>query len=160
MTTHPPHTDVTALVEAMTRQEKLSFVHGTDDPEHLGQSGYIPGVPRLGIPPLRMTDGPAGVRMKRKTTTALPAPIALSCTFDDELATRYGEFLGHEARAKRQDVLIGPMLNLLRQPYGGRNFELYGEDPLLVTAIGTAVVRGILSRGVIDMPTIFLANNQ
>ncbi|NKI44251.1 beta-glucosidase family protein [Streptomyces physcomitrii] len=160
MTPQTPQTDVTALVEAMTRQEKLSFLHGADDPEQLGQSGYIPGVPRLGIPPLRMTDGPAGVRMKRKTTTALPAPIALSCAFDEELAARYGEFLGHEARAKRQDVLIGPMLNLLRQPFGGRNFELYGEDPLLVTAIGTAVVRGIQAQGVIAMPKHFLANNQ
>ncbi|MBA0052619.1 beta-glucosidase [Streptomyces sp. AJS327] len=144
----------------MTLEEKLSFAHGADDPEKLGQSGYIPGVPRLGVPPLRMTDGPAGVRMKRHTTTALPAPIALSCSFDDELARQYGEFLGHEARAKRQDVLIGPMLNLLRQPFGGRNFELYGEDPLLVTAMGTAVVRGIQSRGVIAMPKHFAANNQ
>ncbi|MFJ9777854.1 glycoside hydrolase family 3 protein [Kitasatospora sp. NPDC101157] len=152
--------DVHALIAGMTLEEKLSFVHGADDPEKLGQSGYIPGVPRLGIPPLRMTDGPAGVRMKRRTTTALPAPIALSCAFDDELAARYGEFLGHEALAKRQDVLIGPMLNVLRQPYGGRNFELYGEDPLLVTAIGTAVVTGIQSQGVIAMPKHFAANNQ
>ncbi|MGF1426760.1 beta-glucosidase family protein [Kitasatospora sp. LaBMicrA B282] len=152
--------DVTALIAAMTLEEKLSFVHGGDDPERLGQSGYLPGVPRLGIPPVRMTDGPAGVRMKRRTTTALPAPIALSCAFDDELAYRYGEFLGHEALAKRQDVLIGPMLNVLRQPYGGRNFELYGEDPLLVTAIGTAVVRGIQAQGVIAMPKHFAANNQ
>ncbi|MGO4463098.1 glycoside hydrolase family 3 protein [Streptomyces sp. M-16] len=152
--------DVTALVQAMTLDEKLTFVHGSDDPERLGQSGYIPGVPRLGIPELRMTDGPAGVRMKRKTTTALPAPIALSCTFDEELAARYGEYLGHEARAKRQDVLIGPMINVLRQPFGGRNFELYGEDPLLVTAIGTAVINGIQSQGVIAMPKHFAANNQ
>ncbi|MBW5486145.1 beta-glucosidase family protein [Streptomyces bambusae] len=151
---------VTALVAAMTLDEKISFVHGADDPEQLGQSGYIPGVPRLGIPALRMTDGPAGVRMKRRTTTALPAPVVLSCAFDDELAARYGEFLGFEARAKRQDVLIGPMLNVLRQPYGGRNFELYGEDPLLVTAIGTAVVQGIQSQGVIAMPKHFAANNQ
>ena len=107
-----------------------------------------------------MTDGPAGVRMKRRTTTAMPAPITLSCAFDDELAQRFGRYLALEARAKRQDVLIGPMLNLLRQPYGGRNFELFGEDPLLVARTGVAVVTGIQSGDVIAMGKHYLANNQ
>ncbi len=162
MTATSPSTSagVPALVASMSMDEKLTFLAGSHDPEALGQSVYLPGVPRLGIPPLRMTDGPAGVRMKRKTTTALPAPIALSCTFDNDLAFRYGAYLAHESRAKRQDVLIGPMINLLRQPYGGRNFELYGEDPLLVAGIGTAVITGIQEGGVLAMAKHFVANNQ
>lgn len=152
--------DVLGLVAGMSIDEKLTFLAGSTDPEGLGQSVYLPGVPRLGIPPLRMTDGPAGVRMKRKTTTALPAPIALSCSFDDDLAHRYGAYLALEARAKRQDVLIGPMINLLRQPYGGRNFELYGEDPLLITGMGTAMITGLQEGGVLAMAKHFVANNQ
>ncbi|GAB3163272.1 hypothetical protein GCM10027258_83370 [Amycolatopsis stemonae] len=76
----------------MTLDEELSFVHGSTDPRDLGAAGYIPGVPRLGIPELRSTDGPAGVRL-RGTATAMPAPVALAATFDPSLAFSYGAFL-------------------------------------------------------------------
>ena len=77
----------------MTLDEKLSFVHGIPDPEESGAAGYIPGVPRLGIPELRLTDGPIGIRVK-KPATAMPAPIVLGSSFDDRLAHEFGSVIG------------------------------------------------------------------
>jgi len=99
--------DVEQLLGAMTLDEKLALLHGTRDPDvsvGLNSAGYIPGVPRLGIPPLRLTDGPAGIRTDA-TATALPAPIALAASFDPALARRYGETIGMEGVARNQDVL-------------------------------------------------------
>ncbi len=118
--------DVEALLRAMTVEEKVSLLYGATDPESLGQAGYIPGVPHLGIPPLRLTDGPAGVRV-RATATAMPAPVALAATFDPGRARRFGEVIGREGRALRQDVLLSPMVNLVRVPQAGRNFETLGR---------------------------------
>src|ERR1700716_4359482 len=76
---------VKALIDRMTLDEKLSFVHGAPDPEGSGAAGYIPGVPRLGIPEVRLADGPVGIRVKQQAT-AMPAPIVLGSSFDDRLA--------------------------------------------------------------------------
>src|SRR5262245_31272500 len=82
----PPKPDrVQALIGKMTLDEKLGFVSGTSDPSGLGEAGYIPGVARLGIPALRLTDGPAGVRVTAHAT-AMPAPVALASAFDPGLA--------------------------------------------------------------------------
>ena len=154
------------LVQAMTLDEKLGMVNGWPDgvtppptTDRLIGVGYLPGVPRLGIPPLRLTDGPAGVRIT-PATTALPAPVALAATFSTELAERYGRVLGHESRAMRQDVIYAPMLNIVRVPQGGRNFETLGEDPALTTQLGVAQVRAIQQEGVIATAKHFAANNQ
>jgi len=80
-----PHPGVSALVSAMMLDEKLSFVHGSQDPQSLGQAGYIPGVARLGIPPLRLTDGPAGVRVTR-IATGIPAGSDIE--YADEVTLR------------------------------------------------------------------------
>src|SRR5438874_1570729 len=79
---------VEGLLAKFTLDEKISLLHGATDPDSLGQAGYVPGVPRLGIPPLRLTDGPAGVRVTRHAT-ALPAPVLLASAFDPSLARRY-----------------------------------------------------------------------
>ena len=121
---------VAALVAQMTLQEKLSLVSPARDPEARGQAAYFPGVPRLGVPELRLTDGPAGVRVTEHTT-ALPAPIALASSFDDRLVRKYGQVMGEEARAVGQDVLLGPMANIIRAAQAGRNFETFSEDPYL-----------------------------
>src|SRR4051795_4207850 len=89
---------VDTLLAAMTLDEEVSFVHGAADPASLGQAGYIPGVARLGIPPLRLTDGPAGVRVTRPST-AMPAPVALASAFDPALARRHGQVIGRDGRA-------------------------------------------------------------
>jgi beta-glucosidase len=158
--------EVERLVAAMTLEEKLSLLRGgmpgvmgpaPEDP--VGEVGYLPGVPRLGVLPLRFADGPAGVRLV-PPTTALPAPVALAATFDAAHAQRYGAALGREARAMGQDVLLAPMLNLVRVPQGGRNFETLGEDPALTSRLGAAQVRAVQAEGIIATAKHLAANNQ
>jgi len=157
---------VEQLIGAMSLDEKIVMVRGgmpgvmgpaPADP--IGEVGYMPGVPRLGVPPMRLTDGPAGVRVA-PATTALPAPVSLAATFSPAHAARYGTVLGHESRAMRQDVLFGPMVNIVRVPRGGRNFETLGEDPLLAARLAQAQIRAIQQQGVIATVKHFAANNQ
>jgi beta-glucosidase len=150
--------NIAELLAAMTLDEKLSFLHGAQDPSGLGQAGYVPGVPRLGIPPLRLTDGPAGIRTSLPAT-ALPAPVALASSFDPELARRFGEVMGREGRARQQDVLLSPMVNIVRVPQAGRNFETLGEDPLLAGRMVAAQVRGIEGAGLVATVKHYAANN-
>jgi beta-glucosidase len=157
----PNQTRVQQLVASMTLDEKLSFVSARTDPEGVGAAGYIPGVPRLGIPPLRLTDGPAGVRLLgRSGSTALPAPVQLASSFNDQLAADYGAVMGRDARAWGLDVLLGPMVNLIRVPQGGRNFETFSEDPLLTSRMGAAETKGIQDAGTIATVKHFAENNQ
>jgi beta-glucosidase len=145
----------------MTLDEKLSFVSGRVDPEDRGAAGYVPGVARLGIPPLRLTDGPAGVRSLTRTgSTAMPAPVQLASTFDDGLAREYGAVMGRDTRAWGMDVLLGPMVNTIRVPFAGRNFETFSEDPFLTSRMGAAETRGIQDEGAIATVKHFAANNQ
>ncbi|MGY0487926.1 beta-glucosidase [Streptomyces sp. WG-D5] len=150
---------VESLLGRLTLDEKLTFLHGAEDPDSLGQAGYVPGVPRLGIPPLRLADGPAGVRVTRPAT-ALPAPVLLAATFDPARARRYGEVIGREGRALGQDVLLSPMVNLIRTPYAGRNFETFSEDPLLSRDMVVEEIGGIQDEGLIATVKHFALNNQ
>ncbi|WP_337061169.1 glycoside hydrolase family 3 C-terminal domain-containing protein [Kineococcus sp. G2] len=151
---------VAALLAEMTLDEKISMVHGgATDPEAVGAAGYLPGVPRLGIPELRLADGPAGVRVA-ESATALPAPAALASSFDDTLARRFGEVIGRDGRALGVDVLLSPMTNNIRVPVAGRNFETFGEDPLLASRTVGAEVAGIQSQGLIATIKHYAANNQ
>jgi beta-glucosidase len=136
------------------------MVHGTFDPDPTqGEAGYLPGVPRLGVPPLRLTDGPAGVRVNTPTT-AMPAPISLAASFSAADALHYGSVLGRDARARNQDVLLGPMMNLVRVPLAGRNFETLGEDPFLMSSLVAPEVRGVQREGTIATAKHFAENNQ
>ncbi|MGW1214242.1 beta-glucosidase [Streptomyces sp. NPDC002499] len=150
---------VEGLVAKLTLDEKISLLHGATDPASLGQAGYVPGVKRLGIPPLRLADGPAGVRVTRHAT-ALPAPVLLASAFDPQLARRYGQVIGREGRALGQDVLLSPMVNLIRTPYAGRNFETFSEDPLLASGLVAAEIQGIQGEGLIATVKHFALNNQ
>ena len=157
---------VDRLVQAMTLEEKLGMVNGWPDgvspppaTDRLIGVGFIPGVPRLGIPALTFTDGPAGVRMTLPTT-AMPAPVALAATFSADLARQYGQVLGRDARARDQDVIFAPMLNTVRVPQGGRNFETLGEDPFLMARLVTAETHGIQGQGVIATAKHYAENNQ
>lgn len=158
-TAQEPPASVKALLEKMTLPEKLSMVWGTRDPAYNGGAGYIAGVPRLGIPPLRLADGPANVYL-RYETTALPQPIALAATFSRDAAREYGEVLGWESRATRNDVLLGPMLNLSRLPNWGRNVTSFGEDPFVIGQMAVAEIGGIQSTGTMANAKHFIANNQ
>jgi beta-glucosidase len=135
------------LLRQMTAEEKLSLVRGAADPRELGQAGYWPGVPRLGIPPLRFSDGPPGINANRDAT-ALPAPVALAATFDVESARLYGVVMGREASALEQNVVLAPHVNIVRDPLFRRNHTAFSEDPLLAARIGAAEIRGIQSQGV------------
>ena len=157
---------VDSLVRAMTLDEKLGMVNGWPNgvspppqTDRLIGVGFIPGAPRLGVPALTFTDGPAGVRMNLPTT-AMPAPVALAATFSADLARRYGEVLGRDGRSRDQDVIFGPMMNMVRVPQAGRNFETLGEDPSLMASLVAAETRGIQSQGEIATAKHFAENNQ
>lgn len=122
------------------------------------------------IPSLTMTDGPHGVRRQAGATdhlglaeslpaTCFPPAVALGQSWDPDLVRRVGEALGREARALGVDVLLGPGVNIKRDPRGGRNFEYYSEDPILTGALGAAWVRGLQSTGVGASLKHFAVNN-
>ena len=148
---------IAALVARMTVPEKFALLGGTAGSN--GAAGAIPGVPRLGIPGLDMADGPSGVRAA-VPATALPAPVALGATFDPDAATAYGGVLGQEADALGMEVLLGPMMNLIRTPFAGRNFETLSEDPLLTARLAAPQVSAIQDHGVIATAKHYAANNQ
>jgi beta-glucosidase len=166
---HAAHNNkIDQLISAMTLDEKISMLRGSvpglpfqpaTDPLANGEVGYLPGIPRLGIPPLRFTDGPAGVRIT-PPTTAMPAPVSLAATFSTDFARQYGKVLGHDAQATNNDVIFAPMINLVRVPYGGRDFETLGEDPFLMSRIVVPEMLAIQREGTIATPKHFAENNQ
>jgi beta-glucosidase len=146
------------LLAAMTPDEKVSMLHGAAG-SPVPAVGYIAPIPRLGVPGITMTDGPAGVRNGQKATE-MPAPVAQSASFDPAVARSYGAVVGGDARALGQDQLFGPGMNIARVPTNGRTFEYLGEDPYLAGTIAGANVRGVQSKGVVATVKHFLANNQ
>ncbi|MEV6751535.1 glycoside hydrolase family 3 N-terminal domain-containing protein [Streptomyces sp. NPDC051214] len=150
---------VRGLIARLTLDEKISLVHGATDPRRLGQAGYLPGVKRLGIPELRLSDGPAGVNVTQ-SATGLPPVATLGSSFNLELARRYGEVMGREGRTLGMDVLLAPQIELSRTPYFSRNKDQSGEDPYLNGLIGAAQVEGVQAQGMLAQAKHFLANNQ
>ena len=164
-------------VEAMTLDEQIGILHGPMalpfsipgraaielPAEAIAAAGYIPGVPRLGIPALFETDAslgvanPMGVR-SGDVATALPAGLALAATFNPALAYQAGAMVGSEARAKGFNVLLGGGMNLARDPRNGRNFEYLGEDPLLAGLLDGQQVRGTQDQHVISTVKHFALN--
>ena len=143
---------VDALVSQMTQDEKLDYIGGTE-------GFYIRAIPRLGIPAIKMSDGPMGVRNYGQVT-AFPGGIALAATWDTALAQHRAHAVGQDARARGVHILLGPGMNIHRAPMNGRNFEYFGEDPFLAGRIAASEIRGIQSQGVIATAKHFLANNE
>ncbi|WP_243719240.1 glycoside hydrolase family 3 C-terminal domain-containing protein [Actinomadura sp. 7K534] len=141
------------LLPRMTADEKISML-AADDPFGGPLGGYFEtahadtndGIERLGIPPVHMADGPAGVRQGK--ATALPAPIALAAGFDRDTAALYGRTVAWEARHRGNDVVFGPTVDVLRTPRNGRTFEGFGEDPHLSAALGVPWIEAAQSQGV------------
>jgi beta-glucosidase len=165
--------DLHSLVSQMTLAEEVGMVHGEGDPPSspaanascaasavgcVGEAGWIPGVSRLGIPPLRMTDGPAGIRL-RHVETAMPAPVGLAASFDRQAAAQYGRMVGLAGRATNQDVWLGPMVNQVNYLTAGRNFETLGEDPYLASQLVAPEVRGVQSTGMVAELKHFIEND-
>jgi beta-glucosidase len=149
------------IVGRMTMDEKISELHGVHDATRYRM---VPGVPRLGIPDLWMTNGPAGVgpggASPQPPATAMPAPIALAATWDPELARMYGKIEAEETRSLGSLLFESPDINIARVPQGGRVFESFGEDPFLTGRIAVATIEGIQSTGIMANVKHYLANNQ
>ena len=152
-------TDIDALVDEMRQAEKLRLVRGRPDPDERA-TGYLAGVPRLEVPPLRLVDGPLGIRAEGERATAFPATLAAAATFDPDIGRRQGAAMAREARAHDQHALLAPGVNILRVPHCGRNFEYLSEDPVLASHCSRALVEGIESEDVIATVKHYVANNQ
>ena len=156
----PVEERVNLLLAAMTDQEKYELMGGFTTREI---NSINEPIPRLGVPEVRFTDGPAGVRQTANPegrTTQMPAPMALASTFDPALAREYAATVADEARRKGRNVLLAPTMNLLRTPLNGRTFESFGEDPFLMSRFAVEYVRGVQSQKVVADPKHYVANNQ
>lgn len=138
----------------MTLEEKVALLAGDG-------LWTVPGVPRLGIRPLKVSDGPAGVRGNRVLpSTCFPSPSLLGATWDPALVERIGAALAQEAVDKGVQVLLAPTINLQRTALGGRNFECFSEDPWLTARLAAAYVRGLQPRGIGACLKHYVANDQ
>jgi len=152
----PSKTDVekrvNSILSTMTVDEKIEIIGGIND-------FYTRPIPRLGIPPLKMSDGPMGVH-DYGLTTAYPAGIALAASWDVDLTQRFGAAMGKDARARGVHFILAPGMNIYRAPMNGRNFEYFGEDPFLASRMAVAVIKGIQSQRVIATAKHFAGNNS
>ncbi|MBO7115730.1 MAG: glycoside hydrolase family 3 C-terminal domain-containing protein [Prevotella sp.] len=173
--------NIDEVIKAMTLEEKAKLlvggantffgdqaVVGGEADLVAGAAGTSPAIPRLGIPATVLTDGPAGVRIDptRKGTdktyyaTAFPIGSCLASTWNTELVSKVGEAIGNETKEYRCDVILGPGMNLHRNPLCGRNFEYYSEDPLLTGKIAAAYIKGVQSQGAGVSAKHFAVNSQ
>ncbi|MBB6254612.1 beta-glucosidase [Nitrospirillum iridis] len=162
------------LDKELTVEERVGLVHGpmampflgaTLPEGAIGSAGYIPGVPRLGIPALQETDASLGVANPMNVrpgdpSTALPSGLSLAATWNPEVAYKGGAMIGREAHAKGFNVLLAGGVNLARDPRNGRNFEYLGEDPLLSGTLGGESIRGIQDQHVVSTIKHFAVNDQ
>lgn len=162
-------------MEALTLEEKASLCSGLD-------LWHTKAISRLGIPSLLMTDGPHGVRLAEtgilsqlrimamgksdtimastRQATCFPSASAMAATWNVDMVEHIGEAMGREAKGMGVNLLLAPGINIVRTPLGGRNFEFYSEDPLLSSAFGIAMTRGIQSQGVGAVVKHFACNNS
>src|SRR5437868_10827567 len=138
--------NIEELLRQMTLQEKVAMLAGTN-------TWYTVPVERLGIPSIKMTDGPNGARgaggfASDVKAACFPAGISLASTWDTELLERVGHALAREAKMKGARVLLGPTVNIQRSPLGGRNFECFSEDPYLTARMAVAYIHGLQREGV------------
>jgi beta-glucosidase len=163
----PVEQRVADLLKRMTLEEKARMLSG---------SGWMESAPieRLGIPAIKMADGPMGVRSwagssaitnstanpVKVETTSFPSGVAMAATWDTELVDHEGQAIAQEVKALGRDMILGPTVNINRQPLWGRNFEGYGEDPYLSSRMSVAYIKGVQGEGVIPSVKHFAANNE
>ena len=163
--TKPIEARIDDALQRMTLDEKIAIIHA--------QSKFSsPGVGRLGIPELWCTDGPHGIRpdvlwdeweqagCSNDSCTAFPALTCLAATWNPDLALRYGQSIGEEARYRNKSVLLGPGVNICRTPLNGRSFEYMGEDPYLSGRMAVGYVRGVQQQGVAVCVKHYALNNN
>jgi beta-glucosidase len=144
-------TRVEELLKQLTLEQKIDLIGGVD-------VFYIRDVKQIGLPRLKMADGPIGVRNYGPSTTF--GGIGLAATWDPELIQRMGEVIGDDARARGVHFLLGPGVNIYRAPLCGRNFEYFGEDPFLASRTAVAYIKGLQSKGVSATIKHFIGNNS
>jgi beta-glucosidase len=170
----PPYKDPQLPVEKRV-EDLLGRMTVPEKARLLAGSGWMESAPieRLGIPAIRMCDGPMGVRnwvgssaitnaatTAPVQTTAFPASIGMAASWDVELVQAEGRVIAQEVKALGRDMILAPTVNIQRTPLWGRNFEGYGEDPFLAARMGVAYVRGVQGEGVIPSVKHFAANNE
>ena len=143
---------VEAILSKMTLDQKIDMLGGEDD-------FYIRAYPELGLPRLRMADGPIGVRHGGPATT-MAGGISLAASWDPALAAEEGKEIARDARAKGVNFMLGPAFNIYRAPMNGRNFEYMGEDPYLAGQIAVGYIEGMQSQGVSATAKHFMGNNS
>ena len=173
--------NIDAVIKAMTLEEKATIVVGTGmagfsaSPVIGSSSSLVPGaagttaaIPRLGIPSIVLSDGPAGVRINPERdydhnkyyATHFPIGTSLACSWNTTLVSQIGTAIGQEASDYGVEVMLSPGVCLMRNPLCGRNFEYYSEDPVLSGNIAAAYISGIQSQGVGTSIKHFCFNNQ
>ncbi len=142
---------VDALLKQLSLEEKIDLIGGVN-------SFYIREIKHIGLPALKMADGPFGVRNYGPSTTF--GGMGLAATWDPDLARRMGAVVGRDARARGVHFMLGPGVNISRSPLCGRNFEYFGEDPFLASRTAVAYINGMQSQGVSATIKHFMGNNQ
>ena len=163
--TKPIEERIEDALNRMTLEEKVAMIHA--------QSKFSsPGVERLGIPDVWMTDGPHGIRPEvlwdewdqaswtNDSCVAFPALTCLAATWNPEMSLLYGKSIGEEARYRKKTVLLGPGVNIYRTPLNGRNFEYMGEDPYLASRMVVPYVQGVQENGVAVCVKHYALNNH
>jgi beta-glucosidase len=168
------------LIKEMTLDEKISLVHGqgfgfggarasadgmipASAARNLGGAGFIPGIPRLGIPDMQMADAVVGVTRgasRSRYSTALPSTMAQASSWDLKLAYQYGELIGRELRDQGFTMTLGGGVNITRELRNGRNFEYKGEDPILAGKLVGQEMKGLGAQGIINHIKHYAINDQ
>lgn len=152
--TAPLEKRVDDLMGRLTLEEKVSLLAGES-------SMTLHAIPRLGIPGIKVTDGPTGVRSPEgKPATVFPVGVAIAATWNPEVAKAVGAAIAEETRGYGAAVLLAPTVNIVRTPRWGRNFETYSEDPLLAGKLGLGYVAGVQGKGIGVSIKHFAANNH
>ncbi len=163
------------LIEAMTLDEKIQLLHGSGGGRGApapavptgsrsnGGAGWVPGIPRLGIPDINMADSAVGVTRgaaESRYSTLLPSALGAAATWNPELALLYGQVIGRELRDQGYNMSIGGGVNITREPRNGRNFEYAGEDPILAGTTVGMLMKGVQSQQIMGDIKHYALNDQ
>src|SRR5580704_733830 len=168
-----PDTRADLMIHEMTLDEKIQLVHGDGwgvlragafvNTRHNGGAGFVPGIPRLGLPDINLADSAYGVRMaalQSRYATALPSVLGMSASWDPDAAFLYGSVIGRELRDQGFNMSIGGGMDLIREPRNGRNFEYASEDPILSGTMVGQLAMGVQSNHIMGDIKHYALNDQ
>ena len=168
-----PDTRADLMIHEMTLDEKIQLVHGDGwgvlragarvAPGHNGGAGFVPGIPRLGLPDINLADSAVGARMAARESryaTLLPSVLGMSASWDPDAAFLYGSVIGRELRDQGYNMSIGGGVDLIREPRNGRNFEYSSEDPILGGILVGQLARGVQANHIMGDIKHYVLNDQ